>query len=50
MPATSDFVKKLYKILEDQSFPHTVSCGPNGGCFVVKVGLPTSFLLYLSST
>ncbi|KAI6144125.1 hypothetical protein BKA82DRAFT_4331113 [Pisolithus tinctorius] len=37
MPATSDFVKKLYKILEDQSFPHTVSCGPNGGCFVVKL-------------
>ncbi|KAI5997680.1 HSF-type DNA-binding-domain-containing protein [Pisolithus orientalis] len=36
MPATSDFLKKLYKILEDQSFPHIVSCGPNGGCFVVK--------------
>ncbi|KAI5982082.1 HSF-type DNA-binding-domain-containing protein, partial [Pisolithus orientalis] len=36
IPATSDFVKKLYKILEDQSFPHIVSCGPNGGCFVVK--------------
>ncbi|KAI6139064.1 winged helix DNA-binding domain-containing protein [Pisolithus tinctorius] len=36
MPATSDFVKKLCKILEDQSFPHIVSCGPNGGCFVVK--------------
>ncbi|KAI6124756.1 HSF-type DNA-binding-domain-containing protein [Pisolithus croceorrhizus] len=36
MPATSDFVKKLYKMLEDQSFSHVVSWGPNGDCFVVK--------------
>ncbi|KIJ59719.1 hypothetical protein HYDPIDRAFT_100219 [Hydnomerulius pinastri MD-312] len=53
MPATSDFVKKLYKcafitliqfkstydrnrMLEDQSFGHVVSWGPNGDCFVVK--------------
>ncbi|KAG6331562.1 hypothetical protein ID866_7528 [Astraeus odoratus] len=39
MPATSDFVKKLYKMLEDQSFAHVVSWGPNGDCFVVKVTL-----------
>lgn len=55
MPATCDFVKKLYKyvssvrstgpsqhhpssrMLEDQSFAHVVSWGPNGDCFVVKV-------------
>ncbi|KIY43027.1 hypothetical protein FISHEDRAFT_17562, partial [Fistulina hepatica ATCC 64428] len=36
MPATSDFVKKLYKMLEDQSFQHVVSWGPHGDCFVVK--------------
>ncbi|KAF8121711.1 HSF-type DNA-binding-domain-containing protein [Boletus edulis] len=36
MPATCDFVKKLYKMLEDQSFAHVVSWGPNGDCFVVK--------------
>ncbi|KAG1725717.1 HSF-type DNA-binding-domain-containing protein [Suillus paluster] len=36
MPATSDFVKKLYKMLEDQSFTHVVSWGPQGDCFVVK--------------
>lgn len=54
MPATCDFVKKLYKyacfcrcmrashhrssrMLEDQSFAHVVSWGPDGDCFVVKV-------------
>ncbi|KAL1761223.1 HSF-type DNA-binding-domain-containing protein [Schizophyllum commune] len=36
MPSTSDFVKKLYKMLEDQSFQHVVSWGPHGDCFVVK--------------
>ncbi|KAH7889123.1 winged helix DNA-binding domain-containing protein [Phlebopus sp. FC_14] len=36
MPATSDFVKKLYKMLEDQSFAQVVSWGPHGDCFVVK--------------
>ncbi|KZV71950.1 winged helix DNA-binding domain-containing protein [Peniophora sp. CONT] len=36
LPSTSDFVKKLYKMLEDQSFQHVVSWGPHGDCFVVK--------------
>ncbi|THH12549.1 hypothetical protein EW146_g7592 [Bondarzewia mesenterica] len=36
MPPTSDFVKKLYKMLEDQSFHDVVSWGPHGDCFVVK--------------
>ncbi|KAF8065393.1 HSF-type DNA-binding-domain-containing protein [Lyophyllum atratum] len=36
MPSTSDFVKKLYKMLEDQSFQPVVSWGPQGDCFVVK--------------
>ncbi|KAG2366087.1 HSF-type DNA-binding-domain-containing protein [Suillus spraguei] len=36
MPATSDFVKKLYKMLEDHAFSHVVSWGPQGDCFVVK--------------
>ncbi|TRM61360.1 HSF-type DNA-binding-domain-containing protein [Schizophyllum amplum] len=36
MPSTSDFVKKLYKMLEDQSFQHVVCWGPHGDCFVVK--------------
>lgn len=36
MAATSDFVKKLYKMLEDQSVQHVVSWGPQGDCFVVK--------------
>jgi len=36
MPSTSDFVKKLFKMLEDQSFQHVVSWGPQGDCFVVK--------------
>lgn len=36
MPATSDFVKKLYKMLEDHTFSHVVSWGPQGDCFVVK--------------
>ncbi|KAJ7591602.1 HSF-type DNA-binding-domain-containing protein [Mycena floridula] len=36
MSSTSDFVKKLYKMLEDQSFQHVVSWGPQGDCFVVK--------------
>ncbi|KAI6137564.1 hypothetical protein BKA82DRAFT_4180945 [Pisolithus tinctorius] len=49
MPETSDFVKKLHKMLEDQSFSHVVSWSPNSDCFVVKDGLPASFLLYLSS-
>ncbi|EPQ57751.1 hypothetical protein GLOTRDRAFT_119791 [Gloeophyllum trabeum ATCC 11539] len=36
MPTTSDFVKKLYKMLEDASFSNIVSWGPAGDCFVVK--------------
>ncbi|KAI0027777.1 HSF-type DNA-binding-domain-containing protein, partial [Vararia minispora EC-137] len=36
MPPTSDFVKKLYKMLEDQSCQNIVSWGPHGDCFVVK--------------
>ncbi|KAJ7253384.1 HSF-type DNA-binding-domain-containing protein [Mycena haematopus] len=36
MSSTSDFVKKLYKMLEDQSFQDVVSWGPQGDCFVVK--------------
>ncbi|PCH37649.1 hypothetical protein WOLCODRAFT_130410 [Wolfiporia cocos MD-104 SS10] len=36
MPSTSDFVKKLYKMLEDTSWSHVVSWGPQGDCFVVK--------------
>ncbi|OBZ69122.1 Transcription factor prr1 [Grifola frondosa] len=36
MPSTSDFVKKLYKMLEDTSFADVVSWGPQGDCFVVK--------------
>ncbi|KAJ7621691.1 HSF-type DNA-binding-domain-containing protein [Mycena polygramma] len=32
----SDFVKKLYKILEDKSVQHIISWGPKGDCFVVK--------------
>jgi osomolarity two-component system response regulator SKN7 len=36
MASTSDFVKKLYKMLEDQSVQHVVGWGPQGDCFVVK--------------
>lgn len=36
MPSTSDFVKKLYKMLEDTSWSQVVSWGPQGDCFVVK--------------
>lgn len=36
MPSTSDFVKKLYKMLEDPTFQSVVSWGPQGDCFVVK--------------
>ncbi|KII88312.1 hypothetical protein PLICRDRAFT_29883 [Plicaturopsis crispa FD-325 SS-3] len=36
MPSTSDFVKKLYKMLEDPAFANVVSWGPQGDCFVVK--------------
>ncbi|TFK18869.1 hypothetical protein FA15DRAFT_234557 [Coprinopsis marcescibilis] len=36
MPSTSDFVKKLYKMLEDPAFQNVVSWGPQGDCFVVK--------------
>ncbi|KAJ6456017.1 hypothetical protein C8R47DRAFT_1165682 [Mycena vitilis] len=32
----SDFVKKLYKILEDRSDQEIISWGPKGDCFVVK--------------
>jgi osomolarity two-component system response regulator SKN7 len=36
MASTSDFVKKLYKMLEDPSISGVVSWGPSGDCFVVK--------------
>ncbi|KAJ7460870.1 HSF-type DNA-binding-domain-containing protein [Mycena galericulata] len=36
MSSTSDFVKKLYKMLEDQTFQNVVCWGPQGDCFVVK--------------
>ncbi|KAF5323791.1 hypothetical protein D9619_012941 [Psilocybe cf. subviscida] len=36
MPSTSDFVKKLYKMLEDPAFQPVVCWGPLGDCFVVK--------------
>ncbi|CCO26408.1 Transcription factor prr1 AltName: Full=Pombe response regulator 1 [Rhizoctonia solani AG-1 IB] len=36
MPPTSDFVKKLFKMLEDPQFAHVVTWGPQGDCFVVK--------------
>ncbi|KAG8686768.1 kinase-regulated stress-responsive transcription factor skn7, partial [Ceratobasidium sp. 395] len=36
MPPTSDFVKKLFKMLEDPQFGHVVTWGPQGDCFVVK--------------
>ncbi|EIN06972.1 hypothetical protein PUNSTDRAFT_71345 [Punctularia strigosozonata HHB-11173 SS5] len=34
--STSDFVKKLFKMLEDPAIAHVVSWGPAGDCFVVK--------------
>ncbi|TFK67178.1 winged helix DNA-binding domain-containing protein [Pluteus cervinus] len=34
--STADFVKKLYKMLEDRSISHIVSWGPTGDSFVVK--------------
>ncbi|KAJ3490929.1 hypothetical protein NLI96_g1094 [Meripilus lineatus] len=36
MPSTSEFVKKLFKMLEDTSYSDVVSWGPHGDCFVVK--------------
>lgn len=36
LPGASDFVKKLFKMLSDQSLNHIVSWGPNNDCFVVK--------------
>ncbi|KLO14874.1 hypothetical protein SCHPADRAFT_871912 [Schizopora paradoxa] len=36
MSATSDFVKKLYKMLEDNTFHHVVSWNQSGDAFVVK--------------
>ncbi|KAG9003473.1 kinase-regulated stress-responsive transcription factor skn7 [Tulasnella sp. JGI-2019a] len=35
-PPASDFVKKLARMLDDQSFAGVVSWGPKGDCFVVK--------------
>ncbi|KAH6887328.1 HSF-type DNA-binding-domain-containing protein [Coprinopsis sp. MPI-PUGE-AT-0042] len=35
-PSTSDFVKKLYNILDDPAVEPIVSWGPKGDCFVVK--------------
>ncbi|KAJ7753105.1 HSF-type DNA-binding-domain-containing protein [Mycena maculata] len=36
MSSTTDFVKKLYKMLEDETFQELVSWGPLGDCFIVK--------------
>lgn len=36
MNSTSDFVKKLYKMLEDSAFQHVVSWNQAGDAFVVK--------------
>ncbi|KAJ6568039.1 winged helix DNA-binding domain-containing protein [Mycena vulgaris] len=36
MSSTSDFVKKLYKMLDDHTFQNVVCWGPRGDCFVVK--------------
>ncbi|KAF8338237.1 uncharacterized protein EI90DRAFT_3151985 [Cantharellus anzutake] len=36
MPPTSDFVKKLYRMLEDNQDEDVVSWGPTGDCFIVK--------------
>ncbi|KAI5122201.1 hypothetical protein M0805_002690 [Coniferiporia weirii] len=36
LSSTSDFVKKLYKMLEDSSFAHVVSWNQAGDAFVVK--------------
>ncbi|EJD02158.1 uncharacterized protein FOMMEDRAFT_109355 [Fomitiporia mediterranea MF3/22] len=36
LSSTSDFVKKLYKMLEDASFQHVVSWNQAGDAFVVK--------------
>lgn len=33
---TSEFVRKLYKMLEDTSYANVVAWGPRGDCFVVK--------------
>ncbi|THH32283.1 hypothetical protein EUX98_g1925 [Antrodiella citrinella] len=33
---TSEFVRKLYKMLEDTSYDNVVAWGPRGDCFVVK--------------
>ncbi|ORX87425.1 hypothetical protein K493DRAFT_306888 [Basidiobolus meristosporus CBS 931.73] len=35
-PGVPDFVKKLYRMLEDNSYSHIVSWGLNGDTFVVK--------------
>ncbi|KAJ7922535.1 hypothetical protein B0H13DRAFT_2409573 [Mycena leptocephala] len=34
--STSDYVKKLYKILEDTSVKDVICWGPKGDCFIVK--------------
>ncbi|KAF8919541.1 HSF-type DNA-binding-domain-containing protein, partial [Mucidula mucida] len=34
--STSDFVKKLYKMLSDPTLQSIVAWGPHGDCFVVK--------------
>ncbi|TFK64861.1 hypothetical protein BDN72DRAFT_881277 [Pluteus cervinus] len=36
MPSTADFVKKLYKMLEDKSVEDVVSWSPDGDSFIVK--------------
>ncbi|KAH8831356.1 HSF-type DNA-binding-domain-containing protein [Flagelloscypha sp. PMI_526] len=36
MPQTSDFVKKLYRMLESPDYRHIVCWGPKGDCFIVK--------------
>ncbi|KAJ3559806.1 hypothetical protein NM688_g111 [Phlebia brevispora] len=36
IPATCDFVRKLYRLLEDQSLSHILCWGPEGDFFIIK--------------
>ncbi|KAF8582339.1 hypothetical protein K439DRAFT_1618399 [Ramaria rubella] len=36
MPPTSDFVKKLYKMLQDNTYSDVVCWGSGGDCFIIK--------------
>ncbi|KAJ3559804.1 hypothetical protein NM688_g113 [Phlebia brevispora] len=36
MPPTCDFVRKLYRLLEDKSLSHIICWGPEGDFFIIK--------------